>query len=109
MSTKKRQVKQQVYRDSIHYYSSSAADFIKLITDCISSMPAEYRDSARVDFEKEDEYGDTYCYLEISYDRPETDQEEAARIQQESAHYAANEARERQQFLALQAKFGAKP
>ncbi len=105
----KNQVSQNIYRESMGYYCSSAAEFIKLIQDNVVSIPAEYRESAKVDFNMESDYGSEYCYLEISYLRPETDQEEAERIQREAARHELVKARELRELQALQAKYGTKP
>lgn len=54
------------------------------------------------------EYGECYTRAVISVTRRETDEEETARKSAEAARKAATEARERDQWEKLNAKFGKK-
>lgn len=49
----------------------------------LAQVPAEYRDKAVVEISGHESYGDGYARIEMYFDRPETDEEMAARIEHE--------------------------
>jgi len=61
---------------------------IEMLCDAESAIPAEYRDSARVDFEPQCEYGEYYAQVRVTYSRPMTDAELEQHAADESKHWA---------------------
>jgi hypothetical protein len=57
-------------------------DCITTLTKAFNSVPEECRNSARFHVDYGEEYGSVYAHQEISYQRPETDDEMAKRIKQ---------------------------
>lgn len=73
----------------------------------IEDIPEEYRGTATVEFDSAGSYYDShYAKVEISYYRPETDEEWAARRADVEARLAAQQNAERAAYEALKQKFG---
>jgi len=66
------------------------------------AVPPEHRASLRV---RIDAYEDAYAYIEVSYTRPETDEEEALREMQEAARARRRVEDEKRTLAALKAKY----
>lgn len=78
--------------------SGSKREFV----DAIEKAIADYPDDARFGLEVEDDYDDVrHARIEVTYQRPETDKEEARRHAQEKDRRAW----ERSQYEALKKKF----
>lgn len=76
-------------------------EVLLLLNEARLSIPAEYRSTAEIDFEPYfDCAGDSYPQICITYERPETEAEAAARVASERAHwgYQLNQARARVDF-----------
>lgn len=61
------------------------ADAIQAFQETLLEIPPEYRNSAEIDFEPAWEYGESYEHVRITYERPETQEEEASRRSEERA------------------------
>lgn len=61
----------------------SLDDMIAALTAARDEIPEEYRDSAEVDCDPECSYGDYFAAMEVSYYRPENDDERAKRLAEE--------------------------
>lgn len=72
----------------------------------LDDVPQEFRGTVRIVIGATENYGSGYATIEISYARPETDDEKAERERQ--AAYRANntQAQELRMLAALQAKYG---
>ena len=74
------------------------------------SIPEEYRAAARCGIDSTSGYEDShYATIEVSYDRPATDEEIAAVVAREQASAAAVQAKELADFERLKAKFAPLP
>lgn len=62
-------------------------DAVQTFSEDLLSIPAEYRQTAEIDFEPGFEYGESYACVRITYERPETVEEAAARVASERAHW----------------------
>lgn len=78
---------------------------IARLQEVLAGIPEEYRDSADMDVSAYDEYGSSYVSVEITYRRPETDQEMEAREFREEAYRKASCERDLAEFERLKAKF----
>lgn len=106
-------IKEVVLREAQSTYDASyppenALAFQAWLTEALAEVPEDYRADAKVEFGAEDGYevGDFYCTMKFYYTRPETEEEFAARVYEHAILFVRQEARERQQFELLQAKFG---
>lgn len=81
--------------------------FVAWFTEHFESIPSQYRDSARVELDSRAHYEDShYASIEITYKRPETEDEEAQRLAAEKQRLGYAEAAERRTLAALKAKYG---
>jgi len=79
------------------------ADWLQAV---IASIPEEYRSVAEIEIDSTSGYkGSHYATIEISYRRPETDEEWAAREAAIERRAAEVEASERRQLAALMVKY----
>lgn len=62
-------------------------DAVQALSEDLLSIPVEYRASAEIDFEPGFEFGESYACVRITYERPETDEEEAERLAGERGHW----------------------
>lgn len=74
-----------------------------------AEIPADCRDSTRIEFTTTTEYGETYPELRIEYDQSETDDEVVRRVQIDRERSRIAEAGQRAEFKRLQKKFGRAP
>lgn len=76
-------------------------DAVQTLSEDLLSIPAEYREDAEIDFEPGFEYGESYARVRVTYERPETEAEAAARTASERAHWGdqLNQARARVGYL----------
>ena len=70
----------------------------------MNSIPAEFRGTTKVAFEGG--FYDSGCHFEVSYQRPETDEEMAARARKDAEYEADRLRSQRAQYEALKKKFG---
>lgn len=81
-------------------------DFNAWLQAHIASIPLEYRSRAEILFDSRESYGDAiYVTVCISYERPETPEELAERIQGSRHALAEKELRERLLYEQLKAKY----
>ncbi|WP_024898825.1 hypothetical protein [Brucella rhizosphaerae] len=74
-------------------------DAVQTLSEDLLSIPEEYRDNAQVDFEPFYELGEYYSRISVTYERPETADETAARITDDRVHWR-NQLREAQARVA---------
>ena len=105
-------IKEVVLREAQNaYYASyppeNALAFQAWLTEVLAEVPEDYRADAKVEFGAEEGYEAGYfdCTMKFYYTRPETEEEFAARVYEHAMVFVRQEARERQQFELLQAKF----
>lgn len=95
--------RKMVRKEVILEYGSAEwtlAEFMGLL----NTVPPEYRDAARVEFETP--WGDSCSSLTVYYERPETDDELSKRLQRARTYEETHEAFERSLYESLKAKFG---
>ena len=74
----------------------------------LALIPEEYRDNARIEFDSIASYEDaSYATIEITYVRPETDEEERIREHRRQATLAMERQRELDLLTKLKAKYPA--
>ncbi|MGG7534703.1 hypothetical protein [Rhizobium sp. 12,4] len=59
---------------------------IEAFSAALDEIPEPYRETASIDFEPYWSHGETFEYVRITYDRPETEAETASRIAAERAN-----------------------
>lgn len=105
----KRLVEVELVSDSI--YGQSLEEFRNWLNDYVEKVPAEFRDSIRINTEKDEDwdYGGANCYvtprLKITYSRPKVHDEKTRREAIEKAQREQQEARELADLERLQAKY----
>lgn len=112
----KKQMVQETVHDGGEYDSNGwppedPARFMAWFQERIDRIPAEHRQNAKIEFSSEGDYcGGHSPHIEITYLRPETDDQFASRVQREAqqAEFDARrkEHHERATLAALQAKYG---
>jgi hypothetical protein len=66
----------------------SLDEVLLLLNEARLSIPAEYRSVAEIDFDPYfDCAGDYYPQVSVTYERPETEEEAALRLENERAHW----------------------
>ena len=86
---------------------TDATECVAWFSGKLEAIPAEYRATAKVEIESVASYEDShYAHIVIYYDRPETDDEMAAREAEELRHQEAQKAQELRTLAALKAKYG---
>ncbi|MBB4192822.1 hypothetical protein [Rhizobium aethiopicum] len=71
--------------DAVGYPPHGLAEVIQILQETLMEIPPEFRSSAEVDYSPRYEYGESYDRLRIIYERPETAEEQTARITAERA------------------------
>lgn len=85
----------------------SLTEHIAWLAEKLESVPAECRHVAKIVIDSMSGYeGEHYGHIVISYERTETDDEEAAREAEEAARRERQRAQELRTLAALQAKYG---
>lgn len=91
------------------YGDDKVVSVIEWLQDVLDDVPAEYRDSVRIEIDSVGGYeGEHHTEVTIYYDRPETEEEHAARSAAEKRMRAEMEKRERAAFEELAKKYGAR-
>ncbi len=80
-------------------------DAVAWLQGYLEQVPEEYRDKATIEITSQSDYDYHKPCIEISYHRPPTDQEKQDRLEDERQHSEAREARDRQEYYRLRAKF----
>lgn len=70
---------------AVGYPPHNLKEAIQFFQETLLEIPPEYRDSAAIDFEPMWSYGESYEHVSITYERPETEAEEASRKAEERA------------------------
>lgn len=71
----------------------------------MAAIPEAHRASAKFEIRASFEYGDPIAMIEVSYERPETAEEIAKRLDREASAVAERENRERLEYELLKEKF----
>jgi hypothetical protein len=105
---------QKTIRKTVEQYDADwppedAAGALAWFQQKLDCVPSEFRTTARIQIDSEESYGSSKATIEISYTRPETDEEEAQRKQQAAAKADRQRADELRTLAALQAKYGKPP
>lgn len=85
---------------------SDAAGAIAWFQAKLDAVPAEFRETAKIEIDVTSEHGTSYATIEFSYVRPETDEEEAEREQRVAAEAERRRALELRMLAELQTKYG---
>lgn len=83
-------------------------DLIRSLLAVRRSIPSEWRSTAICRIDAENDYGSPYPTVEITYSRPETDEEEAARCAEHNKRLNAAMNQEIATYLRLKEKYGNK-
>ena len=84
-----------------------AAGAIAWLSEKVGSIPEAFRSTAKIEFNSVGGYEGSHCaQIEITYTRPETDEEESDRIQAEETRLQRQRASEMDTLARLQAKYG---
>lgn len=90
------------------YSDDKLVSVIDWLTKKLAKIPAEHRDAARLEISSVGGYeGEHHAEATIYYDRPETDEEFAARKAEVAEYSARADAAERDMLARLLAKHGA--
>ena len=97
----------EVYKHGSSDYDipTKAAEFIKFWQIKLEDIPEEFRSSARIKLGLEQEFGETYLGVKMTYERPKTDEEIAHDDRLDSDYKARLEATERRTLAELLAKY----
>lgn len=88
------------------YTDGSLSEVIDSLIAIRDSIPAEYRSAARCEIDSESGYeGSHYASIEVTYERPETDEEVTRRLHQESVKAKIDRAAEYAAYERLAKKF----
>ena len=98
-----------VCSDEQNAVPSSLMAFRHELDKAIAEIPPEYLDSAEIDFRHDYEFGESYDACRITYERPETPEETAARIDGERAHWSEQLASARERVTYCTAQLDALP
>jgi hypothetical protein len=85
----------------------NATECVAWFAEKVASIPAKYRDTARIDIDSESYCEENHCgHISITFRRPETDEEMAERECRLEQQKRAQEEMERKQLVALKMKYG---
>lgn len=82
-----------------------AAETVAWFAAKVDSIPGEFRSTAKISIEEASNYGESCARIVISYQRPETDEEELRRKQAAALKAGCRRERELRMLAALQAKY----
>ena len=105
-------IKIEVFKKELFDYDGvwpeeNAVKFLAWLEEKINSIPKEFRNSAKVDFEAEPGYAENAsATVEIHYYRPETDEEEIARKAKEQNRAELRKQQDLRQLEELKLKYG---
>lgn len=98
------------------YGYNGDADLPRLLVDAVQtfsedllSIPEEYRQSAEMEFEPGYEFGESYACVQITYERPETPEEEKLRADDKMRHWNDQLAQALGRVAYCRAQIGALP
>lgn len=105
----KKNVTVKVYDSEETRFESMPCDFnsfLKWVDWVKQSVPEEFRKTARVDIEARQDYDGYIASVEVSYVRPETEDEYSTRLKEEQRLHKKQEDQDLRTFLKLKQKFG---
>ena len=95
---------ESAYEDG--YPPENLVEFQAWLSAAVAEVPEEFRATAILEFTAKSEAGDIERGMKFYYVRPATEVEFADRVHARALNILRDEARERQEFERLQAKFG---
>lgn len=81
------------------------AEFVTWASQKLTEIPEQYRSQAAIEIDARLDYDDAEARIEITYKRPETDDERRTRLADEANRQHARSFEERQLYENLKAKF----
>lgn len=105
MTVKRSTVYQNVEFDKSEL-DGKLTEVIFALQKTLSKIPVQYQSTAEIDVNAYDDYGCSYVSVDITYMRPETDEEFEHRHAREKALEESIRESERVEFNRLKAKFG---
>lgn len=87
---------------------TNLAEFTNRLYGVALTIPAEYRESARIDLEPLCEFGEAYPQVCVTYERPMTEAELAEYAREESEHWAEQLRNDEERAAYCRAQFGGK-
>lgn len=100
-----RVVVEEVEEMTAPWPTGRVSDFKKWLDERVARVPVEYQSEAKIRISHDIFDGEPYVYLQISYDRPETEQEFAVRMERVLRERSDQEKQEFQLFLTLKEKY----
>lgn len=83
------------------FMPTKSLEAVEWLRDVIDTIPEEYRATAEIRVESGDDFGSSYAELTISYERPETAEEEKQRKADKAAYLAEERLRLQRQLDML--------
>ena len=80
-------------------------DFVEEVNSHWNNIPKEYKSNACIDFNIYEDYNGHDLKIEVSYQRPETEEEHTKRILNEETSRKILEENDRRMYLKLKKKF----
>jgi len=99
----KRTIREHIQIADEEFFSMRVVDAISALEDTLLGVPDAYRDQAMMDYEVADGYA---TYVQIYWDRPETEEEQSLREGRASLDDKRKESAERVQLEKLLNKYG---
>lgn len=98
---------QKLFKSDIYNIPSSWNEFVNWVNEKDKLIPEKYRDSARIEFDYDiRHYDEVICTVEITYNRPETEQEKLERLKIEKDYKTRLKERELAELRRLRNKYG---
>ena len=95
------------YTDNEYGIPEKASDFIKYWESKIALVPDEFKDSTNICIESTDDgYGCNTLDVQIYYERPETEEEKAARLDRQNLASERVRNRDLEQYEKIKSKYG---
>lgn len=93
-------------RDKYTSIPDKPEDLIAFIKDLLDSVPDEFKDSARIEFDAYPEYDSAYLEVDFYYYRPETEEEIIAKEEAQRIKDIAELARAKRIYENIKARIG---
>ena len=88
--------------------SCNLLEFINWLEERVDSIPAAYKDVARIHIEPSESHEGTYANISVLYHRPETNDEVDERVLRDQEHRRSTERKEMELLEKLEAKYRTK-
>jgi hypothetical protein len=94
------------YEDDIYDIPESPDEFLSFWKSKLNLIPEEYRSTATIEYSAKSDYDVPYLVVELSYQRPENEEEKMRRIQAENKIRSDIRQRDLRQLAELKEKYG---